>query len=287
MSKYQDFCMKNASRLFEIIQEHGSLLKWRKEWTGQGTTSLPLSSNGLYKGGNLFSLLYMQQKNGFKSNQWLTFKQVQKLKGQVLKGSKSEEVCFWSLIDVAEVNPKTNQSEVQKRPIFKTYRVFNLEQTTLFDGEPVTFDSHMSSDLLIALNPDISHFGSHAYYNPESDVIVLPKPEQFTNHDAYEATLLHELTHWTGHKSRLNRDCMANYSNQKDRAEEELTAEIGAFFLATYFNIQSDIENHASYVSSWKKLLNEKDVMRATNRAAKAFHFMIERLEVDQVKNAA
>lgn len=119
MSKYQDFCMKNASRLFEIIQEHGSLLKWRKEWTGQGATSLPLSSNGLYKGGNLFSLLFMQQKNGFKSNQWLTFKQVQKLKGQVLKGSKSEEVYFWSLIDVAEVNPKTNQSEVKKDQFLK------------------------------------------------------------------------------------------------------------------------------------------------------------------------
>ena len=188
---------------------------------------------------------------------------------------------------MAEVNPKTNQSEVQKRPIFKTYRVFNLEQTTLFDGESVTLENHMCSDLLTALNPDISHFGSYAYYNPESDVIVLPKPEKFTNHDAYEATLLHELTHWTGHKSRLNRDCMANYSNERDRAEEELTAEIGAFFLATYFNIQSDIENHASYVNSWKKHLNEKDVMRATNRAAKAFHFMIERLEANQLKSVA
>ena len=124
MSKYQDFCIKNASRLFEIIENHGSLLKWRKEWTGMGATALPLSHNGLYKGGNLFSQLFAQQQNGFKSNQWLTFKQIQNLKGQVLKGAKSEEVYFWSLIDVAEVNQKTNQSEIQKRPIFQNISGF-------------------------------------------------------------------------------------------------------------------------------------------------------------------
>ena len=181
MFKYQDFCAQNAARLFEIINEHGSLLKWRKEWTGQGAITLPEGSNGLYKGGNLFSLLYMQQKNGFKSNQWLTFNQIQNLKGQVLKGSKSEIVYFWALKDVAEVNAKTQQTEINKKPIFKTYRVFNLEQTTLFDGVDLQLHDYQCAKLLDALNPEISHFGNRAFYNPESDVIVLPHPEQFTD----------------------------------------------------------------------------------------------------------
>ncbi len=64
-------------------------------------------------------------------------------------------------------------------------------------------------------------------------------------------------------------------------------AEIGAFFLSTFFNIESDIENHASYVQSWQKHLDEKDIMRATNNAAKAFHFLVEPLLSDELQQAA
>ena len=72
---------------------------------------------------------------------------------------------------------------------------------------------------------------------------------------------------------------MKNYSDIVARSEEELVAEIGAFFLCSFFNINSDIENHASYVNSWKQHLKPVDIMKATNNAAKAFHFLLDNAE--------
>ncbi|VEG91175.1 ArdC family protein [Legionella spiritensis] len=287
MTTYQDFCTANAERLFHIINEHGSLLKWRQEWTGQGSTALPQGSNGFYNGSNLFALLFAQWKNGFKSSQWHTFNQIKKMDGQVLKGSRAEEVYFWSIKDLMDINKETGEAEKKRQVIFKTYRVFNLEQTTLFDSQSVETRQPQCAELLEVLQPAISHYGNNAYYNPTMDSIVLPWPEQFTNHAAYEATLLHELTHWTGHSSRLQRESMANYGTDKGRAEEELVAEIGAFFLTSFFNIESDIENHASYVNSWKQLLHEKEIMRATNMATRAFHFLVEPLQQAREQKAA
>jgi len=288
MKSYQEFCTINAKRLFEIIDQHGSLLKWRKEWDGQGASSLPCGSNGYYKGGNLFALLFAQMDNGFKSEQWLTFNQINKFGGKVLKGAKSEEVYFWALKDNAKKNPKTNESEITKQVIFKTYRVFNLEQTTLFEKQNGAVpQSHKCAQLLDVLNVEVSHYGNKAFFSPSQDVVVMPQLDQFTSVAAYEATLFHELTHWTGHESRLKRESMASYGTDKGRAEEELVAEIGSFFLATFFNVNSDIENHASYISSWKNLLNEKEVMRATNMATKAFHYLLEPLQACEMKKAA
>lgn len=280
MKSYQEFCTINAQRLFEIINQHGSLLKWRKEWVGQGVANLPQGSNGYYKGGNLFALLFAQLDNGFKSDKWLTFKQINKSGGKVLKGAKAQEIYFWTLRDDAKANKETNKAEPAKHVIFKTYRVFNLEQTTLFETqEDKRAQTYKCAQLLDALSLEVSHYGNKAFFSSSQDVIVMPHPEQFTKISAYEATLLHELTHWTGHESRLKRESMAQYATEKGRAEEEMVAEIGAFFLATFFNVESDIENHASYVNSWKCLLNEKEIMRATNMAAKAFHYLVESRE--------
>lgn len=147
--------------------------------------------------------------------------------------------------------------------------------------------SYQSQQLLNVLNVEVSHYGNKAFFNAGLDAIVLPHPEQFSTIAAYEATLLHELTHWTGHESRLKRESMANYSTEKGRAEEELVAEIGAFFLATFFKLQSDIENHASYINAWKSLLNEKEIMKATNMASRAFHYLIDYLDASEEKKVA
>jgi antirestriction protein ArdC len=289
MKSYQEFCTANAKRLFEVINLHGSLLSWRKNWTGHGVNTLPQGANGYYKGGNILALLFSQLENGFKADRWLTFNQIRKLNGHVLKGSKAEDVYFWTIKDNLEENQNHDiyVEKIKNKAIFKTYKVFNLEQTTLFEKEEVTAQSYQSQQLCNILNLEISHFGNRAFFNVGQDAIVLPHPEQFSTIAAYEATLLHELIHSTGHESRLNRESMSNYGTEKGRAEEELVAEIGAFFLCTFFNVQSDIENHASYVNSWKSLLNEKEIMRATNMATKAFQYLIDYLQPSEAKKVA
>ncbi len=87
--------------------------------------------------------------------------------------------------------------------------------------------------------------GDRAYYSPEVDTIQMPKFESFKSAEAYYATKLHELTHWTGHKSRLNREMQGNFGSQK-YAYEELIAELGSAFVCSKLGINSELSNHAS-----------------------------------------
>jgi antirestriction protein ArdC len=76
---------------------------------------------------------------------------------------------------------------------------------------------------------------------------------------------LHELAHWTGHSSRLNRD-LQNRFGSSAYAMEELRAELASAFVANELGIPTDIPHHASYIASWIRPL--KDDMRELFRAA-------------------
>lgn len=275
MNTYQQFCENVTTQLFNVIEEKGSLLTWKKGWDDSFSSQLPLGVSGLYSGSNIFSLLIEQEKQRLPSNEWLTMRQVNKLGGKVNKGAKAQKVYFWKLQETKEKEADDTKKII---PLFKSYSVFNIDQTTL-ESLPVCTKPLIETveALLEKHNVSVSHFGGHAYYSSSSaDVIVLPKRHRFASEENYYATLLHELTHWTGHPSRLNRPTLVNYHTDRAiRAEEELVAEIGALLLTTHFGINGEIENHASYVDSWKTLLTEKQVMNATAKAAKAFSWLV------------
>lgn len=279
---YQTFCDNITQQLFDLINLNGSLLAWQKTWNNNGCSLLPEGHNGLYHGSNLIKLLMLQNQQGFTSNQWLTFNQVNKLNGTVKKGAKSQLVYFWKLITASKEQEKTssdNTTSDKTIPIFKTYRVFNLEQTSLKpnDYPYPEFKESTITNLLDKLGVKISHFGNQAYYNSSQDIIVLPQPSHFTTKSNYYAALLHELTHWTGGRDvRLPRECFNHYGQKlAARAEEELIAEIGSVLLTTHFGLRGELENHASYVHSWQQHLDAKQIMRAAHKAAKAFEWLI------------
>ncbi len=284
MKTYQDFCHSVTKKLFEIIDQNGSLLSWQKNWDTQSSLQLPIGSNGLYRGANLFVLLNAQLDIGFNSNQWLTFNQVKKLGGCVKKGAKSQGVYFWKIREVQQEN--RGEKEVKKVPIFKSYNVFNLEQTSLDKTVLPSPDFNIKSidELVGTLGATVTHFGNRAYYNHLSDIIYLPNPDRFNSRENYYATLLHELVHWTaGREKRLPRECFKEYQNNiKARAEEELVAEIGSALLTIHFGVRGELEGHASYVQSWKKLLGEKQIMSATHKAARAFEWIIGQHTIDE-----
>ena len=288
MSNYQSFCEKITAQIFSLIDQHGSLLSWQQDWKNNFSNSLPVGSAGLYHGANLFMLLCVQYKGGFCHNKWLTFNQVKKQGGSVKKGAKSEAVFFWQFEDKQEQqddNETNNTSkEIKHAPLIKWYRVFNLEQTTLDPAEHA-ITHHETGDgieriktLISRLGISISHFGSNAYYSADHDTIILPNPSTFNSVENYCITLLHELVHATAGKGRIERECFNKYKKDKQaRAQEELIAEIGSVFLAAHYGLKGSLENHASYVQSWKKDLNEKQVMSAANKAAKIFEWLIEK----------
>lgn len=278
MKTYQEFCSVVTKQLFKIIDEQGSLLKWHKGWdNSRGNNQLPIGTNGIYHGANLFLLFIAQYEEGFKYNEWLTFNQVNKQGAQIKKGAKSKGVFFWTIKKTEE--EEDGKKQIKEKPIFKAYRVFNVEQTTLAPSGPVPveFQENTIDALVNKLGATISHFGNQPYYEGNQDAIILPRPESFSTKENYYATLLHELVHWTGKEGRLPRECHKKYGiDKKAYAQEELIAEMGSVFLASYFGLKAELENHASYIQSWKTILSESEIMSAVNKAAKAFEWIIE-----------
>jgi antirestriction protein ArdC len=81
----------------------------------------------------------------------------------------------------------------------------------------------------------------------------LPRFADFKTAAHFYGTAFHELGHWTGHESRLNRDLRLRFGD-RSYAAEELVAELCAAFLCAEFSIDGDIR-HAGYIQSWIGLL--------------------------------
>ena len=96
----------------------------------------------------------------------------------------------------------------------------------------------------------------------------MPHCDQFNTVEDYQATLLHELTHWSGHHSRLDRKFGTSFGT-KDYAQEELVAELGAAMLCSQLEISvTPREDHAKYLNNWMQKL--KDEPSAFFKAATA-----------------
>lgn len=295
MSAYQEFCKSMVEKIFTLIEKEKGLLEWRKGWSTEVCELFPEGKNGLFHGSNRISLFMDQINNGFKSNVWLTFNQVRELDGCVKKGAKGTKVCLYRKSEKTDhekitsetLDKKEKEKKLSEYSFFKYYYVFNKEQTDLAitTPPPSEFKSKKIDDLLSSLDVTISHFGDHAYYLSKSNTIVLPDRNNFDCRENYYATLLHELVHWTGRK--IKRESLLKYHESVEfRAEEELVAEIGSLLLATHFNVTGRLENHASYIESWKKKLDEKAVMRAISKAEEAFNFLVSENQFSNKNNA-
>src|SRR2546422_10156408 len=102
--------------------------------------------------------------------------------------------------------------------------------------------------------PMIEHKCDRAYYDCFSDFIQIPRREQFESPEGYYSTLFHEMSHSTGHSSRLARPeiLQPGVMGSQSYSREELVAEMGAAFLCGHCGIgNKTVDNSASYVASW------------------------------------
>jgi len=249
---------------------------WKKSWIGDHAA--PLRHNGApYKGINVLLL----GLTGFGNPYWMTYNQAVEYTGQVRKGEKATHIVFFkplSVTDKATGDDKTI-------PMIRSYAVFNAEQ---IDGLPERFypvagaprnddERNAAADAFIAATgAAIRHGGDKAFYSPSEDFIRLPDADAFDSIADYYATACHELVHWTGHTSRLDRK-IANSYGGVDYAREELVAELGAAFVCSLLGLQSEPrEDHASYLASWLEVLREdkKAIFKAASAAQKAADFL-------------
>lgn len=268
-----------TDRIMELLQQNQ--VPWRKPWAGGGAP-MNLESKRAYSGINVFLLL----SRGFSSRYWMTYKQAQRLGGQVRKGEKSTMVVFWKVIEKDEDEDK-EEEEKEKIPLLRYYNVFNAEQVDGIEEKlPKEVEQEKEMDVIEEAEQVISGMpfppafssGSRACYLPGRDEIMLPPFQNFVSPETYYSTAFHELTHSTGHETRLNRLDRAHWREKEEYSKEELIAEMGASFLNAQVGIMEEVEeNSAAYIQGWLRALenDKKLVVSAASKAQKAVEYIM------------
>ncbi len=225
----------------------------------------------------------------FGDHRWLTFNQAKELGGTVKSGEKSTMVVFWKFPEPKPNQPEPDPSAPKPVPILRYFNVFNVEQIEGVDIAPVATTSIIGdkvrierADVLATSMPNppfVEEKGNEAWYNPESDIVRIPKIGQFESIDSYYSTLYHELAHSSGHPSRLNRKGVTEkiHFGSEGYSKEELVAELAsAFCCATVSLDNSLIADSASYIQGWLSVLkgDPKMLVYAAAQAQKAADYI-------------
>lgn len=264
-----------------IRQLEAGCIPWQKPWGG--------IEGGAISGATGKSYSLLNQMILGKPGMYFTFNQIQNLGGHIRKGEKSQMVVFWKQIPMKEQNPQTGEQCEKLIPILRYYSVFHLNQTEGLNITPTeapknptthTRAEEIISEYLRRSGMELQHrIGDEAYYSPAADQVVLPMMEQFNSSAEYYSTAFHELTHSTGHRSRLDRLRGTVYFGNESYSKEELVAEIGAAALMNYVRLEntSTLRNSTAYIQSWLKVLkNDKRlIINASGAASKAVEYII------------
>ena len=256
---------------------------WIKPWSATAGQNVPqnAATNRPYSGCNVI-LLWLARNRGWQTPRFLTFKQAIEAGGNVRKGEQGTKVYFVKQLQIKDSD--SEEADTRLIPMMREYTVFNVDQCenlpdSVKAGRPMrvrnldTRDA-LADDFLRSTGADIREGYGEAYYVPSRDFIYMPAFAAFKGADHFYNVAFHELTHWTGHKSRLDRD-LKNRFGQREYAAEELIAELGAAFLAAEFSFDGDARN-AGYIATWIELLkaDKRAFFTACNRASKAADYL-------------
>ena len=280
--------------VIEQMENLGS--DWLKSWSTNAMSGHHnVISKKAYQGTNTFLTAISSFKNGFQSNQWGTYRQWQSKGYSVKKGSKGTDIIFFDKIKIED--KETEQERFV--PILKGFSIFNADQIEdYWSGSAIpekpTFKHEQTEQLVTNSKAIIKHGGSRAFYTSEADFIQMPHKTDFQDIDGstamenYYSTLLHELTHWTGHTSRLDRK-LANKFGSNAYAFEELVAEIGSVFLTAMLGIEKQPQpNHAKYLNGWLEVLKQdkRAMVKAFGLAQKASDYILAYQDSNQLQAA-
>ncbi|MGD9713048.1 MAG: ArdC family protein [Thermomicrobiales bacterium] len=284
----EDIYQRVTTQIIQALE--AGVRPWHQPWNVELTTGRivrPLRSNLIpYRGINVLMLWGEAVTNGYAAPIWMTYKQAQELGGHVRKGERGTVVVYASTFTREEEDAESGDSIERNIPFLKSYTVFNAEQ---IEGLPARYlakparridasDRHAQAECFVrATGALIRHGGNRALYSEGNDAVQMPPFEAFESKEAYYATLIHELTHWTKHRNRLNRDLGRQRFGDAGYAMEELVAELGAAFALADLDLTPEPrEEHASYIATWLKVLanDKRAIFSAAAHAQRAADYL-------------
>lgn len=294
----RDFRQEVTDNIVRMLER--GVAPWQKPWEpGASSLGMPFNptSERAYRGGNAIHLMATGLQRGYEDPRWMTYKQAADNGWQVSRGEKGTQIEYWEVKQASDksqpsgpngsadtangINPDAEKS----RLIHRVYTVFNAHQIERIPprapGQQTTFEAVQAGEqILTNSGASIAHDqADRAFYSRSQDRIHLPPKDAFKDAASYYGTALHELAHWTGHPSRLDRSTLTESYRFGDSnyAKEELRAELASVFLAAQRGIPHDPEQHASYVNSWIGALkrDKNEIFRAAHDASKATDFIL------------
>lgn len=250
-------------------------IPWQRPWAT--TAPMRMSSRTPYRGINIWLL---EPGEGPGGNWWGTYDKITELGGQVRKGEKGYLATFTRTIE---------KEDGEKFFMYRAHKVFNAAQADWPEGMPEHFLTVRNTEDPIAAaeaihhgyqgRPAVIHGGSRACYSPNQDKVMMPLPETFTTREHYYGVLFHELTHSTGHATRLGREGVTNPISFGSHTYglEELIAEMGSAMLTGVAGIEGTFDNSAAYLASWLDTIRESPqmVVRAASSAQRACDWIL------------
>ncbi|MEZ4927915.1 MAG: zincin-like metallopeptidase domain-containing protein [Saprospiraceae bacterium] len=294
-----DLYQQLTNKIIGMIEQ--GVVPWRRTWSTYGLARNYVTQH-IYTGINLI----LMNNTPHPIPYFMTFKQVKELGGGVRKGAKAEMVvyfnlyykdCFDNTLDKEEAySRKIAGEEVQILKFIRYYNVFNIADIEGIKFEIPEISTNPNEKIIWCENiienmpnrPELKSVdGNRAFYSPKLDFVNMPDIKQFETPEDYYATYFHELTHATGHASRLGREEIMNPETFGSRpyGREELVAEMGASFLCSSVNIDYDslMENNAAYLAGWLKVLQEDSrfIFKAAAEAQKAADYILNRRQIN------
>ena len=279
---HQEITAQVIAQLENMTGKSKPNLPWHRPQSGSPRNGITESG---YRGGNFIWLLVSAHMQGFESGAWASYKQWESKGIQVCKGQKATPIIIPIPIKDRDDPEKISHMHFARRA------VFNIEQTDFVDDSPAETERVNQVQqiaeieaIVKATGADIRISGTRAYYKPSADQITMPSQDLFTGSETmtptqgFYAVLLHELTHWSGAETRLNRIGVTDKTRDKKLyAMEELIAEMGSAFLCSRVGLTPELRpDHAEYIANWITLLKEdpRALYRAASAAEKASKYI-------------
>jgi len=260
-----------------IAQMENGIIPWQKPWVASAACVSHAT-------GKAYSLLNQMMLG--RTGEYVTFKQCQEEGGKVKKGEKASMVVFWKWVEQKD----EETGEIKQVPFLRYYNVFHIDQCEGLTAKhmpqmPATANADQKAEAMIAEYIQrsgvrlVNQEGDRAFYAPSADCVTLPLLKQFAETAEYYSTAFHELTHSTGHASRLNRLEKVAFFGTEAYSKEELIAEIGAAALVNAAGLEtaSSFRNSAAYVQNWLSVLknDKRFIVSAAGKAEKAVNLIL------------